>query len=214
MLPSELAAIRRDYAARGLRRAELDPDPIKQFLNWFTAAVEAQLPDVNAMTLGTVSSDGRPSARVVLLKGVDHDGFVFFTNYLSDKGREMEANNLVSLTFFWVQLERQVRVQGRVEKTSREESVRYFQSRPVASRLGAWASHQSEVIDGRQVLEARLAQMTERFGDEEIPCPPHWGGYRVAPSTVEFWQGRPNRLHDRFRYAQKGDAWTIDRLAP
>lgn len=214
MSPTELSAIRRDYAARGLRRAELDPDPIKQFLNWFTAAVEAEIPDVNAMTLGTVSAEGQPSARIVLLKGVDHDGFVFFTNYHSEKGREMEQNARVSLVFYWVQLERQVRVEGMVAKTSREESVRYFESRPTVSRLGAWASHQSEAIDGRQVLEARLAQIGERFADGEIPCPPHWGGYRITPSAVEFWQGRPNRLHDRFRYRREGDAWTIARLAP
>lgn len=210
----EISAIRRNYAAQGMRRADLDPNPVAQFLGWFTSAVEAEIPDVNAMTLATVSPVGQPSARVVLLKGVDHEGFVFFTNYSSDKGRQMEANPHVALGFFWVQLERQVRVEGVVTKTSREESVRYFHSRPIASQLGAWASDQSEPIDGRQVLDARLAQMTERFGDGEIPCPPHWGGYRVVPSAMEFWQGRPNRLHDRFRYTRDGDAWTIARLAP
>jgi len=206
--------MRRHYAARGLRRADLDPSPIAQFLTWFTVAVEAEIPDVNAMTLATVNTDGQPTARVVLLKGVDRDEFVFFTNYESDKGRQMQTSPRVALGFYWVQLERQVRVEGAVKKTSREESERYFQSRPRASQLGAWTSAQSEAIDGREVLETRLAQMSEKFGAGEIPCPPHWGGYRVTPSAIEFWQGRPNRLHDRFRYTRTGDTWEIARLAP
>lgn len=210
-----LPSLRHEYVAHGLRRGELDPDPVRQFQQWFTAAVEAGIRDVNAMTLATATRDGRPSARVVLLKGFNRDGFTFFTNYESSKGRELQENPRAALCFYWTQLERQVRIDGTVTKTSREESQRYFHSRPVGSQLGAWVSRQSEVIDARQVLEARLHDMTERYRDKEIPLPPHWGGYLVKPEMVEFWQGRPNRLHDRFRYLrQRDDTWQIDRLAP
>ncbi|HEY2615221.1 MAG TPA: pyridoxamine 5'-phosphate oxidase, partial [Chthoniobacterales bacterium] len=161
------------------------------------------------------SPDGKPSVRIVLLKGFDERGFVFFTNYQSEKGRQIEANPNVSVVFFWVQLERQVRISGVAEKTSREDSAAYFHSRPVGSRLGAWVSHQSDVIDARRILDSRLAEMTERFEKGEIPLPPHWGGYRIKPDKIEFWQGRPNRLHDRFRYSRQADGtWQIDRLAP
>jgi pyridoxamine 5'-phosphate oxidase len=204
-----------DHAARGLHRRDLDPDPIKQFGNWFTAAIEAGIRDVNAMSLATATVDGRPSVRIVLLKGFDHDGFVFFTNYESEKGRELEANPYAALGFYWIELDRQLRISGPVARTSREESERYFHSRPPASQLGAWASHQSQVIDARRILDARMAQMTERFADKPIPLPPHWGGYRLTPETIEFWQGRANRLHDRFRYRRQPEgAWLIDRLAP
>ena len=204
-----------DHAARGLRRRDLDPDPIKQFANWFTAAIEAGIRDVNAMSLATATAEGRPFVRIVLLKGFDQDGFVFFTNYESQKGQQLEANPHAALAFYWIELDRQIRISGPAEQTSREESERYFHSRPAASQLGAWASHQSQVIDGRRVLEARLAQMTERFTDQVIPLPPHWGGFRVRPEMMEFWQGRPNRLHDRFHYRREADgAWTIERLAP
>ena len=167
------------------------------------------------MSLATATPDGKPSARIVLLKGVDKQGFSFFTNYESAKGHQLEANPQAALAFYWVKLERQVRISGPVERTSREDSAAYFHSRPPGSRLGAWASKQSEVIDSRKILDARLAQMVERFEGEEIPLPPHWGGYRVMPEEMEFWQGRPNRLHDRFRYSLRGDGtWQIDRLAP
>ncbi len=204
-----------DHPARALRRRDLDPDPIKQFANWFTAAIEAGIRDVNAMSLATATADGRPFVRVVLLKGFDHDGFVFFTNYESQKGHQLTANPHAALSFYWIELDRQIRISGPVEKTPREESERYFHSRPMASQLGAWASHQSEVIDGRRVLDARLAQVTERFARQVIPLPPHWGGFRVGPEMMEFWQGRPNRLHDRFRYRRdQGGTWTIERLGP
>src|SRR5437773_3850932 len=213
--PRDPATSRYEHAAHGLRRSDLDPDPIKQFSNWFTAAIEAQIRDVNAMSLATAGRDAKPSVRVVLLKGFDQDGFVFFTNYESEKGKQLEENPQAAAGFYWIELDRQIRISGPVEKTSREESERYFHSRPLGSQLGAWTSRQSEVVDGRQVLDARLAEMTERFGNNPIPLPPHWGGYRVKPAMIEFWQGRANRLHDRFRYTRKTDGgWLIERLAP
>lgn len=213
--PPDVAALREDYAAHGLRRADLDPDPVRQFSTWFTAAVEAGLREANAMSLATATRDGKPSVRIVLLKGFDERGFVFFTNYNSEKGRQLETNPQAGLAFFWVQLERQIRIVGTAERTSREDSQRYFHSRPRGSQLGAWVSHQSEEVDARRILDARLAEMTERFADQEVELPPHWGGYRIKPEVVEFWQGRPNRLHDRFRYARLSDGnWSIVRLAP
>jgi pyridoxamine 5'-phosphate oxidase len=213
--PPDLTGLRNEYAAHGLRRADLHSDPIEQFSAWFAAALAAEIRDPNAMSLATASPDGKPSVRIVLLKGFDERGFVFFTNYQSEKGRQIEANPNVSVVFFWVQLERQVRISGVAEKTSREDSAAYFHSRPVGSRLGAWVSHQSDVIDARRILDSRLAEMTERFEKGEIPLPPHWGGYRIKPDKIEFWQGRPNRLHDRFRYSRQADGtWQIDRLAP
>jgi pyridoxamine 5'-phosphate oxidase len=211
----DLAGLRREYETEGLRRADLHPDPIEQFATWFSTAVNSGLPDANAIALATATPDGKPSVRIVLLKGFDQGGFVFFTNYQSDKGRELVANSQAAFVIYWVQLERQIRVAGRVEKTSRAESQVYFHSRPRGSQLGAWVSHQSEVIDARRILEARLAEMTERFAGVEIELPPHWGGYRIVPEALEFWQGRANRLHDRFRYTRQPDgSWTIDRLAP
>jgi len=213
--PRDPTASRYEHAARGLRRRDLDPDPIKQFSSWFTAAIEAEIRDVNAMSLATAGRDAKPSVRVVLLKGFDQDGFVFFTNYESEKGVQLEANPYAALAFYWIELDRQIRIAGKTEKTSRQESEGYFHSRPIGSQLGAWASRQSEVLDGRRVLDARMVEMTERFGDNPIPLPPHWGGYRVKPDTMEFWQGRPNRLHDRFRYRRQTDgSWLIERLAP
>ena len=212
---SELTGLRHEYDAHGLRRADLHSDPFQQFGAWFAAALAADIRDVNAMTLATATPDGKPSARIVLLKGFDERGFAFFTNYDSEKGRHLETNPHAALAFYWVKLERQIRISGRVEKTSREDSAAYFHSRPAGARLGAWASKQSEVIDSRQILDARLEQMVERFEGGEIPLPPHWGGYRVKPDQIEFWQGRPNRLHDRFRYSRRADGtWQIDRLAP
>jgi pyridoxamine 5'-phosphate oxidase len=214
-MPPDLTGLRNEYAAHGLRRADLHPDPLHQFGAWFAAALAADIREVNAMTLATATSDGKPSARIVLLKGFDEHGFAFFTNYDSEKGRELDANPFAALVFYWTQLERQVRITGPVERTSREDSAAYFHSRPVGSRLGAWASKQSEVIDARQVLDARLMEMTERYENGDVPLPPHWGGYRVKPETFEFWQGRPNRLHDRFRYSRQANGtWLIDRLAP
>ena len=211
----DIASLRREYETEGLRRSDLHHDPIEQFKTWFSTAVNSSIPDANAITLATATSDGKPSARIVLLKAIDARGFSFFTNYQSDKGRELEANPRAAFVVYWVQLERQIRVTGQVERSTREESQAYFQSRPRGSQLGAWVSHQSEVIDARRILEARLAEMTERFADREIELPPHWGGYRIVPETFEFWQGRANRLHDRFRYTRNRDGtWKIDRLAP
>jgi pyridoxamine 5'-phosphate oxidase len=214
-LPRDPAASRYDHVGKGLRRSDLHSDPIKQFGNWFTAAIEAGIRDVNAMSLATADRDARPSVRIVLLKSFDQDGFVFFTNYESTKGKQLEVNPYAALGFYWIELDRQIRINGKVEKTAREESQAYFHSRPVGSQLGAWASRQSEVIDARRVLDARMADMTERFRNKRIPLPPHWGGYRLKPEIMEFWQGRRNRLHDRFRYTRLTDgSWQIDRLAP
>ena len=211
----DIAALRQDYLAHGLRRADLDPDPIKQFGKWFEEAAAADIRDVNAMSLATATPTGNPSVRIVLLKAVSERGFVFYTNYQSEKGNQLAENPRASLNFFWVELERQIRINGAVEKTSREESEEYFHLRPVGSQLGAWTSAQSEVIANREMLETELAKVTKKFADGTIPLPPHWGGYRVVPETIEFWQGRTNRLHDRFRYRrQDADSWIIERLAP
>ena len=167
------------------------------------------------MSLATAGPHSKPSVRIVLLKGFDQDGFIFFTNYESEKGKQLEENPYAALAFYWIELDRQIRISGKAEKTSREESQTYFHSRPIGSQLSAWASRQSEVLDGRRVLDARMAEMTERFREKPIPLPPHWGGYRVKPEAIEFWQGRPNRLHDRFRYTRQADSnWLIERLAP
>lgn len=176
--------------------------------------MEANIRDVNAMSLATATTNAQPDVRIVLLKGFDQAGFVFFTNYESEKGRQLTENPQAALAFYWIELDHQIRIAGTIEKTSREESASYFHSRPLGSQLGAWASRQSEVIDGRRVLNAQLAEVTERFADKEIPLPPHWGGFRLTPRTIEFWQGRANRLHDRFRYRRDGNAWQIDRLSP
>jgi len=214
-VPRDPAASRYEHVGKGLRRGDLDSDPIKQFGNWFTAAIEVGIRDVNAMSLATAGRDARSSVRIVLLKGFDQHGFVFFTNYESEKGKQLEANPHAALAFYWIELDRQIRIGGKVEKTSRKESQTYFHSRPVGSQLSAWASRQSEVIDGRRVLDARMAEMTERYRNKPVPLPPHWGGYRLKPDTMEFWQGRPNRLHDRFRYTRQTDgSWLIERLAP
>lgn len=211
----DIAGFRHEYIGEGLRRADLAPDPIKQFDSWFAAAVAANIHDANAMALATATADGKPSARIVLLKDFDERGFVFYTNYASEKGRQLEQNPRAALVFYWMEVERQIRIEGTVKKVSREQSEHYFRTRLAGAQIGAWASHQSEVIDGRRVLDARLAEMTQRFAGGEIPLPPHWGGYRLAPETIEFWQGRANRLHDRFRYNRQPDgSWVIDRLAP
>jgi len=214
-LPRDPAASRYEHIGKGLRRSDLNPDPIKQFANWFTTAIETGIRDVNAMSLATASQDAKPSVRIVLLKSFDEDGFVFFTNYESEKGKQLEANPYAALGFYWIELDRQIRISGKVDKTSREESQTYFHSRPVGSQLSAWASRQSAVLDGRRVLDARMEEMNERFADKRVPLPPHWGGYRLKPDNMEFWQGRSNRLHDRFRYTRQSDgSWLIERLAP
>jgi len=209
----DVAELRRNYTRDGLSRADLDQDPVAQFRRWFTQAVEAQIVEPNAMVLGT--TDGkRPSARSVLLKAYDERGFVFFTNYESRKAREIVSNDRVSLLFPWYPLERQVSILGRAERISTAESLAYFVSRPHGSRLGAWVSQQSSVINSRQLLEMKLEEMKSKFADGEVPLPSFWGGFRVVPSEIEFWQGRENRLHDRFRYTLAGADWTIERLSP
>ncbi|AOR68900.1 pyridoxamine 5'-phosphate oxidase [Burkholderia stabilis] len=211
-----LADLRINYSRASLDEADAAHDPFAQFDRWFKEALAAKLPEPNTMTLATVGDDGRPSARIVLIKGVDERGFVFFTNYESRKGRDLAAHPHAALLFYWIELERQVRIEGRIEKTSAEESDRYFASRPLGSRIGAWASEQSAVIDSRATLEAREKAVSERYGDTP-PRPPHWGGYRLVPDAIEFWQGRPSRLHDRLLYTRDANAapgWTISRLSP
>jgi pyridoxamine 5'-phosphate oxidase len=213
-----IADLRRDYARARLDEADVSHDPLVEFARWFAEAQDARVPDPNAMTLATASAAGAPSARIVLLKAFDERGFVFFTDYRSRKGAELEANPRAALVFWWHELERQVRITGTVSRTSREDSDRYYRSRPLGSRLGAWASHQSRVIAGRGALEADLQEVERRYGDGDVPLPPHWGGYRVDPEVVEFWQGRENRLHDRIRYSRDGRpderGWRIERLSP
>lgn len=210
-----IADLRREYTRAGLDESAVDPDPIVQFHRWLTEALSAHLPEPNAMTLATAGADGQPAARTLLIKGYDARGFVFYTGYESRKGQELAENPRAALVFYWAELERQVRVAGRVERVSREESERYFRDRPLGSQLGAWASRQSQVIASRAVLEERWRALAAEFGDGPIPLPPTWGGYRVVPSAIEFWQGRPSRLHDRLRYAlQPDDTWRIERLSP
>jgi pyridoxamine 5'-phosphate oxidase len=194
--------------------ADVDPDPMAQFERWFGEAVAAGVPEPNAMAVSTVGSDGAPSLRFVLLKGVDERGFQFFTNYRSRKGRELDGNSRVALAFRWFAIARQVTVAGTARRLEAEESDAYFRSRARGSQLGAWASPQSEVLDDRRELEARLAEVEARFAGRDVPRPPHWGGFLVAPARMELWQGRENRLHDRVRYLRDGARWRIERLAP
>jgi len=232
-----IADIRRDYNLAGLRRSDLDADPIVLFRRWFAQAAgerqggklrgaairvyksllglgSAERIDVNAATLATVDAEGRPSARVVLLKGVDQRGFIFFTNYDSRKGREIAGNPNVAMVFYWPDQERQVTIAGAAAKVPHAESEAYFKSRPRGSRLAAWASHQSEAIENREVLESHWRELEAKYPGDEVPMPPNWGGFVIAPVRIEFWQGRPSRLHDRFRFLKEGSGWKIERLSP
>jgi pyridoxamine 5'-phosphate oxidase len=215
-MTSDIAQLRRDYARARLDEADVSHDPFVEFARWFAEAQEAKVPEPTAMTLATSSPDGHPSARIVLLKGFDPRGFVFFTDHRSRKGLELEANPRAALVFWWDELERQIRITGGVALASHEESERYFKSRPLGSRIGAWASHQSRVIPARTTLEGDVKEVEARFSDGNVPLPPHWGGYRVVPDAIEFWQGRENRLHDRIRYVRETGphGWRIERLSP
>ncbi len=214
--PLNIADLRQDYQRTALSEADVDRDPTRQFERWLSEAVRAELPEPTAMTLATADDTGRPSARIVLLKAADSEGFVFYTNYESRKGAELAGRAAAALLFHWVELERQVRIEGRVGKVTAGESDAYFASRPLGSRLGAWASPQSRVIADRAWLEQAFAAAEQRFGSAgaDPPRPPHWGGYRLRPDTIEFWQGRSSRLHDRIRYRRDLGDWRIERLAP
>jgi len=213
MSPS-IGNIRRDYTLARLDEASVDPDPLIEFARWFEEALKAEARDPNAMTLATANAAGVPSARIVLLKGFDGRGFVFFTDYRSRKGAELAENPRAALVFYWPELERQVRITGGTAPVERQESETYFRSRPRASRLGAWISHQSQVIAGRQELDDRVPEMERRYPGDDVPLPAYWGGFRLRPESIEFWQGRASRLHDRIRYVRKGDSWRIERLSP
>jgi pyridoxamine 5'-phosphate oxidase len=209
-----VADLRRDYTQAGLLETDLAPHPIAQFRQWFESAIAANLPEPNAMTLATVTPEGKPSARIVLLKGFDERGFVFYTNYNSQKGQELMSSPYAALVFLWLELERQVRIEGQIETIDSQTAEAYFHSRPIGSQLGAWASEQSSVIPDRGILEQRMQEFAAEYQDRPIPKPPHWGGFRVIPTEIEFWQGRSSRLHDRLRYQLVDGNWHIDRLAP
>lgn len=211
---TNIADIRKDYKQRSLDESDVVKDPVQQFSKWWEEAMNSEIDEVNAMTLATADAAGKPSARIVLLKGFDEKGFVFFTNYNSHKGGDIAANPFVSLVFFWKELERQVRIEGTISKVPAEDSDAYFNSRPAGSRIGAWASPQSKVIASREVIEKKVTELEKDFEDKPIERPPHWGGYVVAPQVIEFWQGRPSRLHDRIQYTRIETGWKVERLAP
>ena len=214
-MDSSIADLRQNYTRAGLSEADVNSDPIEQFKTWFEQALDANLIEPNAMTIATATPEGKPTARIVLLKGVSDRGFVFYTNYESQKGQQLIANPYAALVFLWDKLERQVRIEGEVEKLSTEESAEYFHSRPKGSQLGAIASDQSRIIPNREILEQRLSELQEKYADETVPLPEHWGGFRVVPNRIEFWQGRPSRLHDRLVYDLQDDgSWEINRLSP
>jgi len=214
MSSEDLTNLRREYRSSTLDELDVDLNPFVQFDKWFQQTLNARVPEPNAMVLATATPEGRPSVRMVLLKSFDERGFVFFTNYESRKSVELLLNAHAALLFYWQELERQVRIEGSVEKVSRKETEEYFQTRPPESKLGAWASKQSSVIPGRGVLEQKAADLKEKYRDQDVPAPPFWGGFRVQPTIFEFWQGRANRLHDRIRYTLSGGVWTIERLSP
>lgn len=214
MSSEDLTRLRREYQSCTLDELDVDLNPLVQFDLWFRQSLNAQIPEPNAMALATATPEGRPSVRMVLLKSFDDRGFVFFTNYEGRKSQELSLNPHVALVFYWRELERQARIEGVVEKVSRRETEEYFQTRPLESKLGAWASKQSSVIQERGVLEQKMADLKEKYRDQDIPAPPFWGGFRLQPTLFEFWQGRPSRLHDRIRYVLNGGVWTIERLSP
>ncbi len=213
-MDKDISSLRREYNRDGLFEKDLDDNPVAQFDHWFNDALNSGLKDANAMTLSTVSKEGQPSSRIVLLKEFDEKGFVFFTNYKSRKGEDIEANAVGSLLFYWPDLERQVRIEGSMTRVSREVSKSYFHSRPIESQLGALASDQSRTLKNREELEKRYLDLKKQFEGKEIPCPEYWGGYRLKPERMEFWQGRPSRLHDRFEYILEANRWVHRRLYP
>ena len=214
MKNDDVAAMREEYGCRELRREDLAREPMDQFDQWFTEACDAELHEPNAMTLSTLGLNSFPASRTVLMKSFDANGVVFYTNYGSDKAQEIAANSKATVLFPWLLLERQVHITGNVEKVSREESLEYFSVRPRGSQIGAWASEQSSVIESREILLNKMAELEDEFKGQDVPLPPFWGGYRVVPQSVEFWQGGKGRVHDRFRYSRDGDSWAIDRLSP